>query len=64
MTKKYIFTDKEILSACKTFYKDLYTSKAGKEDIEAFPFPPSLEERTLTAEERAFCEGLINEEGC
>ena len=40
----------------------LYTSKAGEEDIEAFPFSPSPEEKTLTAGERAFCEGLINEE--
>ena len=57
---KYIFTDKEILSECETFYKDLYASKAGEEDIEAFPFAPSLERKTLTAEKRAFCEGLMN----
>ena len=62
--QKCIFTDKEILSECKTFYKDLYTSKAGEDDIEAFPFPPNPEEKTLKAEERAFCEGLINEEEC
>ena len=59
--QKYISADKEILNECKTFCKDLYTSKAGEEDIEAFPFPLSPEEKTLTAEERAFCEGLINE---
>ena len=53
--------DKEILSECETFYKDLYTSKAGEEAF-PFPFPPNPEENTLTAEERAFCEGLINEE--
>ena len=50
------------LKRMQTFYKDLYTSKAGEEDIEAFPFPPSPEDKTLTTEERAFCEGLINEE--
>ena len=63
MTKN-IYSHKEILSECETFYKDLYTSKAGEEDIEAFPFPPNPKEKTLTAEERAFCEGLINEEEC
>ena len=48
----------------ETFYKDLYASKAGEADIEAFHLPPSPEGKTLTAEERTFCEGLINEEEC
>ena len=57
--------DQNIYLRLKIFTKfDLYASKAGEEDIEAFPFPSKPEEKTLTEEKRAFFEGSINEKEC
>ena len=60
----FALTDKEILSQCETFYKDLYSTKTAKEYITAFTFPPHHNEKVLNKEERLFCEGLINEKEC
>ena len=57
----FALTDKEILSQCETFYKDLYSTKTAKEYITAFTFAPHLNEKVLNKEERLLCEGLINE---
>lgn len=57
--------DQDIYLRLKIFTKfDLYASKAGEEDIDAFPFPSKPEEKTLTEEKRAFFEGSINEKEC
>ena len=52
----FALTDKEILSQCETFYKDLYSTKTAKEYITAFTM-----KKVLNKEERLLCEGLINE---
>ena len=60
----FALTDKEILSQCETFYKDLYSTKTAKEYITAFTFAPLHNEKVLNKEERLLCEGLINEKEC
>lgn len=58
----FVFTDKENLSQCETFYEELCSSKTAIENNTALTFPPYQNETFLNAEEQPFCEGLIKEE--
>ena len=58
----FVTTDKDILSECMAFYKNLYTSKSS-DCLESSSFS-QVNIISLTKEERTICEGVLTEKEC
>ena len=60
-----IFTDKEILKECESFYQDLYSCKVGTDNQEgAFFFPQQENRKVLNNDEQFLCEGELGKYEC
>ena len=59
----FITTDKEILTECKSFYEQLYTSRKNERRSSVDFFPPDNETK-LNEEEQIICEGLLTKQEC
>ena len=60
--KDLIQSDREILHECKTFYKNLYSSKVQVNDYPEVFFPPARE--VLSEERKQHCEGFLSSKEC
>ena len=58
----FVTTDRDILSECTAFYKNLYTSK--KPDSLQSTFFSEVNSTSLTNEEQSLCEGPLTEMEC
>ena len=59
----FITTDKDILTECKSFYEQLYTSRKNERRSSVDFFPPDNETK-LNEEEQMICEGLLTKQEC
>ena len=59
---EFVTTDRDILSECTTFYKNLYTSK--KSDSLQSTLFSELSSASLTNEEQTLCEGPLTQTEC
>ena len=59
---EFVTTDRDILSECTTFYKNLYTSK--KSDSFQSTLFSELSSASLTNEEQTLCEGPLTQTEC
>ena len=62
-----VYTDKEILNECVSFYQSLYSSKADADirddSVDCF-FAQQQNEKSLNEDEKLLCEGLLNRKEC
>ena len=58
----FVTTDRDLLSECMTFYKNLYTSK--KSDSLQSTLFSELSSASLTNEEQSLCEGRLTQTEC
>ena len=62
-----VYTDKEILNECVSFYQSLYSSKADADirddSVDCF-FTQQQNEKSLNDDEKLLCEGLLNRKEC
>jgi len=54
------FSDKEFLSECETFWKNIYSSKTDGDDF----FFGNTASKTLSLEEKEKCEGMLTKAEC
>ena len=60
-----IYTDKEILKECESFYRNLYSSKVATENQDgAFFFPQQKDRTLLNSDEQSLCEGELSIKEC
>ena len=63
--ESFVTTDKEILSECETFYKNLYTSNNGSQNVRADKvFFKTQMEKKLNQTEQDSCEGPLTKTEC
>ena len=63
--ENFVTTDKEILSECETFYKNLYSSNNGSQNERADKvFFKTQMEKKLNQTEQDTCEGLLTKTEC
>ena len=60
----FITTDKDMLTECKSFYEQLYTSRKKNERRSSLDLFPPDNETTLNEEEQMVCEGLLTKLEC
>ena len=58
----FVTTDRDILSECTAFYRDLYTSK-NPDSLQSTLFS-KINSASLTSEEQTLCEGTLTQEEC
>ena len=58
----FVISDKDILSECESFYKDLYASKI--DNSVNFDFFQQANETVLTPDELQVCDGLLTKTEC
>ena len=58
----FVTTDRDILSECTAFYKNLYTSKS-PDSIQS-TFLSEVNSTSLTNEEQTLCEGPVTQKEC
>ena len=58
----FVISDKDILSECESFYKDLYASKI--DNFVNFDFFQQANETVLTPDELQVCDGLLTKTEC
>ena len=62
---EFASSDKEILSECETFYRNIYSSKTGCDDSRINGlFFGNTASRSLNLDEKGKCEGMLTKEEC
>ena len=63
---KFVTSDKDILNACESFYKNIYSSSVQRGDCKETQniFFPKTNLNMLTPENKEKCEGLLTKEEC
>jgi len=63
---KFVMSDKEILNACESFYKNIYSSSFRRGDCKEIQniFFPRTNPNMPTPEDKEKCEGLLTKEEC
>ena len=63
---KFVTSDKDILNACESFYKNIYSSSVQRGDCKETQniFFPKTNQNMLTPEDKEKCERLLTKEEC
>ena len=61
---QFVTSDKDILNACESFYKSIYSSSFQRGDCKETQniFFPKMNQNMLTSEDKEKCEGLLTKE--
>ena len=60
----FVFSDKEILAECESFYSKLYTSQGNSTELETSNFFFSKRDNRLNDEQQKVCEGDLTKKEC